>query len=263
MLVLDLAHVHNLHADFHLDYNLDGAADPLIWFLLDILRQRIQAGRWKRDRHVCIGHATRLTLWSPAEWSRFARAVTDDDLPVTLVGLPQSDMYTAGKGSLRPPRGTLNPVRLAEDHGLNIAMSVNNVGNAFTPQGTPDPLSLCSLGVALFQAGTKSACQKLLVSIPSEARGASLPLTYPFTQESVILHSRTAIGEKGSAGLSLVPRVGDPADFVLLHENHDAQSAACSPSYTRTTIKAGRVVSCRESRTWHLEQDSQEAQDIS
>ena len=163
MLVLDLAHVHNLHADFHLDYNLDLASEPLIWFVIDILRQRIQAGRWNRDRHVCVGHATRLTLWTSPEWSRFAKAIADDDLPITLVGLPQSDMYTAGKGSLRPPRGTLNPIRLAEEHGLKIAMSVNNVGNAFTPQGTPDPLSLCSLGVALFQAGTKSACQTLLV----------------------------------------------------------------------------------------------------
>lgn len=61
--------------------------------------------------------------------------------------------------------------------------------------------------------------------------------------------ARVGIG-RPLASASLVPQVGDPADLLLLHDNYDVQSAVCNPSYTRTTIKAGRVVARRERRTW-------------
>ncbi|KIP08912.1 hypothetical protein PHLGIDRAFT_116778, partial [Phlebiopsis gigantea 11061_1 CR5-6] len=95
--------------------------------------------------------------------------------------------------------------------------------NAFTPQGAPDPLALCPLGVALFHAGTRDATRALV--------------------ESVTVHAKRAIGQAAPA---LVPQPGDAADFVLLHDNRDVQSAACDPSYTRTTIKAGRIVARRK-----------------
>lgn len=73
------------------------------------------------------------------------------------------------------------------------------------------------------------------------------------------MNARAAIGMTPARTLfpssqALVPRVSDPADFVLLHDNTDVQSAACNPSFSRTTIKAGRVVSRRETRVWHLGQ---------
>ena len=86
------------------------------------------------------------------------------ELPVTLVGLPQSDMYMMGRQVRSPPRGTLNVCRLATEHGIEVAMGVNNVQNAFTPQGSVDPLGLCPLGVALFQGATDGDCVRLLVS---------------------------------------------------------------------------------------------------
>lgn len=135
-----------------------------MWFLLDALRTRVRDGRWARDRSVCIGHATRLSLFSAREWARFAAEVAADALPVSLVGLPQSDVYMRGR-QLTP--GTLDPVRLKDAHAVRVALAVNNVGNAFTPQGAPDPLALCPLGVALFQAATKTACQTLLVRYPT------------------------------------------------------------------------------------------------
>ncbi|KAF7797424.1 hypothetical protein EIP86_008619 [Pleurotus ostreatoroseus] len=163
LLIFDLAHKHELHVDFHLDYNLDASSEPHIWFVLQQLRDRIKNGTWKRDKHVCIGHATRLTLWSDEEWSTFARVVADDDLPISLVGLPQSDMYMMGRGMHPTPRCTLDPIRLTNKHGIRAAMAVNNVDNAFTPQGAPDPLALCPLGVALFQTGTRRDCATLVV----------------------------------------------------------------------------------------------------
>ena len=163
-LILDLAHKHCLHADFHLDYNLDATSEPLIWFLLSELRSRIHDGLWPKGKTVCVGHATRLTLFSPSEWMQLADTINRDELPVKLVGLPQSDTYMMGRALCPVPRGTLNVVRLADEYGIEAAMAVNNVSNAFTPHGPPDPLALCPLGVALFQAGTKAACATLLAS---------------------------------------------------------------------------------------------------
>lgn len=162
--LFDIACERQLHLDFHLDYNLDASAEPLIWFVLDQLTARIQNATWRSGQHLCIGHATRLTLWNASEWQRFAQMVKERSLPVTLVGLPQSDMYMMGRNMTSPLRSTLNVTRLAREHELRLAMAVNNVGNAFTPQGSADPLSLCPLGVALFQAGTKEDCHRLLVS---------------------------------------------------------------------------------------------------
>ncbi|KIP08128.1 hypothetical protein PHLGIDRAFT_117554, partial [Phlebiopsis gigantea 11061_1 CR5-6] len=51
-LILDLAHAHALHADFHLDYTLDAAAPPLVWFLLAELAARMRAGAWDPARRV-------------------------------------------------------------------------------------------------------------------------------------------------------------------------------------------------------------------
>ena len=68
-----------------------------------------------------------------------------------------------GRGIDPVPRTTLNVTRLAKDYGIQVAMGVNNVQNAFTPQGSVDPLSLCPLGAAVFQSATQVDCEVLLV----------------------------------------------------------------------------------------------------
>ncbi|KAL6303449.1 hypothetical protein BKA93DRAFT_332108 [Sparassis latifolia] len=237
-LILDTAIENRLHVDFHLDYNLDLTSEPLIWYVLEQLHERIRSGRWHAGAHVCIGHATRLTLFSADEWTRFCQLVCENDLPVTLVGLPPSDLYMMGRNLPQAPRSTLNVPKLAREYGLKIGMSVNNIENAFTPQGPLDPLALCPLGVAIFQAGTRQDCRTLL--------------------EAVTLNTRTAIGHATMSPLTgeststcgLVPTIGNVADFVLLHDNETAYSAALNPSYSRTTIKAGVIVSRRLAKKW-------------
>ncbi|KZT73763.1 Metallo-dependent hydrolase [Daedalea quercina L-15889] len=227
-LILDTAHEHKLYADFHLDYNLDPSAEPLIWYLLEQLRERLSSGRWSAGACVCVGHATRLSLFSEEEWTRFCTVVQENNLPITLVGLPPSDMYMMGRGLPGLPRATLNVPKLARDHGVAIAMAVNNVENAFTPQGTVDPLALCPLGIAVFQDGTQNGCRTLI--------------------EAVTITARKAISTP--CPRSLTPSKGDAADFVLLHDNDSLYSAALNPSYTRTVIKNGEVVATRRAEKW-------------
>lgn len=191
--LFDIACERGLHLDFHLDYNLDVSIEPLIWFVLDELKARMKNNTWKSTQHLCIGHATRLTLWDTSQWEKFTQTVNEAGLPVTLVGLPQSDMYMMGRNMSSLPRSTLNVPRLAREHDLRLAMAVNNVGNAFTPQGPPDPLALCPLAVALFQAGTKEDCLRLIVSacphnLPVLVQYSSFPIFHVSNRPSAKLY---------------------------------------------------------------------------
>lgn len=211
--ILDLAIQHNLHADFHLDYDLkphfntsdtnttgndnetqpDENGEPLTYYLIEYLHSINWTKRMK-EKTILIGHATRLSRLTTRSQLSSLRARIGD-LPVHFVGLPQSDLYMMGRNvrdvsSGLITRGTINVCQWRKggvededsDHsvsntigaeaglGLNVALSVNNVGNAFTPQGTPDPLSLCTLGVAIYQDATPDGCLNLLVRIIREKR---------------------------------------------------------------------------------------------
>lgn len=193
-LVFDIADTHGLDlVDFHLDYNLDPSSPPLIYEVIAEAKRRYQykflsaefsiidngrtASSSKRNPilttapakrpcpRITIGHATRLQLFSAEEWHVLADAISE--LPITFVGLPQSDMYMQGRtftdAPLGAPRGTLRVPYIAQNYGIEVAMSVNNVDNAFTPQGSLDPLSLCAFGVGIFQAATPDDIRTLAV----------------------------------------------------------------------------------------------------
>ncbi|RDB18021.1 Cytosine deaminase [Hypsizygus marmoreus] len=239
-LVMDLAVQYGAHLDFHLDYNLDADAEPLIYEVISQARRNheywTQTPLRPRPRRITVGHATRLQLFTPAQWHHLAEAIKD--LPITLVGLPQSDMYMQGRQDwdqpLGAPRSTLRVPHILNEYGIEIAMSVNNVGNAFTPQGSLDPLSLCTFGVAVFQSATPADIQTLV--------------------RSVTLTSKITIGQD-SAHLGLFPTRGDPADFVILHGTETLQSAVLHPAWDRTTIRAGVMVSRRQTQVWFFDVD--------
>ena len=69
-------------------------------------------------------------------------------------------------------RGTLPIPSMIKQHGLNAAIGINNIGNAFTPQGSCDPLSIASQGVGVYQAGTKRDAEILYECISTRARAA-------------------------------------------------------------------------------------------
>ncbi|KDQ62409.1 hypothetical protein JAAARDRAFT_30317 [Jaapia argillacea MUCL 33604] len=245
--ILDLAEAFNLHVDFHLDYNLNPSSKPLIHYVIEQLRQRRwvhdMPGRSGRRRHVTIGHATRLSLFTQSEWFSLVSLIASENLPISFVALPQSDLYMMGREDdstnppgLAPRRGTLRLPRLVREYGkdVNFALSVNNVDNAFTPQGSVDPLSLCPLGVAVYQAGTVADAEILV--------------------DAVTLASKRVIGE-AVVSRRLIPQVGDTADFLILHGNDTLHSVALNPGWERTTIKGGVVVATRRNNAWILQKN--------
>ncbi|KAK7048324.1 Metallo-dependent hydrolase [Favolaschia claudopus] len=206
-LILKLAQKHGCQVDFHLDYNLDPSSEPLIYEVISEAKKL----SWSRESRITIGHATRLQLFTP----------THD---IYMLGRQDTD------APLGPPRSTLRIPYIANKYNIEMAMSINNVQNAFTPQGSLDPLSLCAFGVALFQSATPSDLGTLI--------------------RSVTLASKRAIGQENvPRDLCISP--DDPADLVILHDTPNLQFAALNPGYDRTTIRAGRIVARRLSSKWH------------
>jgi cytosine/adenosine deaminase-related metal-dependent hydrolase len=130
-----LALQHKKHLDLHLDYFLEEDKEPLIWDTLNIIKE-LEWGQNGGDKQITLGHCTRLTRFRKDEWEQLRHEI--GSLPVSFVGLPTSDLFMMR--TAENVRGTLPVTELINEYGINAAIAINNVGNAFTPQGNCDPL---------------------------------------------------------------------------------------------------------------------------
>ncbi|EPE36278.1 Metallo-dependent hydrolase [Glarea lozoyensis ATCC 20868] len=251
---VEMALKYTLHVDFHIDYNLDARNHSMVFEALELL----DSMNWPSKecspdfRTIVFGHCTRLTLFDNKEWDRLRDNI--GNLPVSFVGLPTSDLFMMGRpdsdlgGGVRP-RGTLQIPQMIKKYGLNGAIGINNVGNAFTPQGNCDPLSLASLGVAVYQAGTKEDADILLQCVSSRARHA-IGLKPLSTKQSKSNDSESFSVEADDLCLS----IGDRADFVVFGNESTTSSGSFRARTTtqsivndagrdRTTIYRGQITS--------------------
>ena len=169
--LVDLALEHDKHLDFHLDYNVDPNTEPVIFGVMKALK----TANWTSRTSKCItlGHCTRLIHFDKAQWSKVKSEI--GDLPVSFVGLPTSDLYMMKTPQPTMPtelRTTLPVLQMIKDHGINCAIGMNNIGNAFTPQGTCAPLYLANLGIGIYQTGTVKDARLLYECISTRARAA-------------------------------------------------------------------------------------------
>ena len=165
--MIDLSVEHNVHLDFHLDYNLDPETEPLVWHLIKTLKEK----KWKEktnDGTIVLGHCTRLTLFNNDQWRRLKDEI--GDLPISFVGLPTSDLFMMRTDTR--VRGTLDVPTLIKNYGLTACIGINNIGNAFTPHGSCDPLTLACNGVGVYQAGTAKDAELLYECVSTRARAA-------------------------------------------------------------------------------------------
>ncbi|RDW93286.1 putative zinc metallopeptidase [Aspergillus mulundensis] len=225
---VDLALQHDRHLDFHLDYNLAHPEEepaPLVWHVLRTLRARGWTSRTTNKR-IMLGHCTRLSLFIKEDWGRLAHEILDNDLPVNFVGLPTSDLYMAaapndpGKSN---PRGTLPIPSMIKNHSLDAVIGVNNVGNAFTPWGSADPLSLACLGVGVYQAGTVSDAELLYECISTRARAAI-----------GLASSNFDPFPDSKPGVRL--KCGDCADLLLLYDVDDTGLMGAGEARARKSV---------------------------
>jgi cytosine/adenosine deaminase-related metal-dependent hydrolase len=165
--MVDLAIEKKVHLDFHLDYNLDPSQEPMVWHVIKTLHEK-SWNETNASKTIVLGHCTRLSLFTDQEWKKLREEI--GDLPVSFVGLPTSDLFM-----MRTPkrtRGTLNVPEMIKSYGLNACIGVNNVGNAFTPQGSCDPLSLACSCIGIYSAGMKADAELLYECVSTRARKA-------------------------------------------------------------------------------------------
>ncbi|KAI1496031.1 amidohydrolase [Biscogniauxia marginata] len=171
---------HDLHLDFHLDYTLtpSSSLEPLAFSVVELLQRHDWVGTAHESRTIVLGHCTQLSVLDNSQLARLAEAVITNKLPIHFVGLPTSDLYMMGRPEKETsalhqrPRGTLQVPSMIKDLGLSACIGVNNVGNAFTPFGTGDPLQLASWGVGIYHAGAIDDAKLLYGCVSWRARAA-------------------------------------------------------------------------------------------
>ncbi|KAB2580123.1 Metallo-dependent hydrolase [Lasiodiplodia theobromae] len=217
--ISSLALAQDKFLDFHMDYNLDKSTKPFIWTALELIKERCWENR--KGKLITMGHCTRLTYFQADDWKKLKAAI--GNLPVSFVGLPTSDLFMMR--TTENVRGTLHVPKMIQEHGLQAAIAVNNVGNAFTPQGNCDPLAVASMGVGVYQAATRKDAEVLYECVSNRAK-AAIGLNAP--------------------SLSLKP--GDPADLVIFdgasvgwRSRKSVAEAIYDPGNMRTTVKGGRI----------------------
>ncbi|KAF5562304.1 cytosine deaminase [Fusarium phyllophilum] len=182
---IETALKHGKHLDFHIEFNLKGDGTHMSVF--DHVIEELLRLKWPTNPGgptVVLGHATRLTRATHDDLVGLSEKLKETKLPVHFVGLPTSDLYMMGRhGSdaseqsepLSRPCGTIMIPKLIKDYGINACLSVNNVGNPFTPHGDGDPLKIANLGVSIFHAGTVENAKILYEAISTRAMDALNP----------------------------------------------------------------------------------------
>ncbi|KAI1632024.1 amidohydrolase [Biscogniauxia mediterranea] len=171
---------HGLHLDFHLDYTLTPppSLKPLAFSVIELLQKHGWVGTANESRTIVLGHCTQLSMLDNSQLAQLAEVVIASKLPIHFVGLPTSDLYMMGRpgqetsASHYRPRGTLQVPSMIKTLRLSACIGVNNVGNAFTPFGTGDPLQLASWGVGIYHAGTIDDATLLYGCVSWRARAA-------------------------------------------------------------------------------------------
>ncbi|CRK45837.1 hypothetical protein BN1723_006745, partial [Verticillium longisporum] len=236
----------DLHLDIHIEYNLGHPGSVDIGHIQTAI-ECLEGYAWATKANcktVVLGHATRLTEVPRERLQQLADRIHTSELPVYFVGLPSSDLYMMGRPAghddasqdfhQRRPRGTLNVPSLIKDYQINACLSVNNVGNAFTPYGTGDPLALASLGVGLYHAGSVDDA-RLLYECVSTGAEAAIGLGRHQTDEG----NRAGTVEQGKDWRPLL-LIAPEADLELpssLTTNDAPQRSMTIPSRHRLGIK--------------------------
>ncbi|KXL42613.1 MAG: hypothetical protein FE78DRAFT_154067 [Acidomyces sp. 'richmondensis'] len=199
--VVELSAREGVGVDFHLDYHLDGDKEAMVWAVVEEVKAKDWDRKVRESRPnwptIMLGHCTALSLFSPDSLRSLCDAI--GDLPITFVGLPTSDTYTLGR--------TLDIPSMGRKYGLHGCVGMNNVGNAFTPQGCCDPMLLAWWGVGGYQVKDVKGVEGLFGCVSVEGRKGM-----GFER---VAGADTGGSERESNREALEVRVGDMADFVV------------------------------------------------
>ena len=234
---MNTAHKLQMHVDLHLDYNLDMEKRSWIDVVLGFVGSRQIYDDSKSDKTVVLGHCTRLTLFDPEQWRDLSQKLKEL-APVHFIGLPTSDQFMMGKpddtaGGGQRPRGTLQVPQMIQKYEIPAAIAVNNVGNAFTPYGNADPLSVASMGVGIYHAGTKQDTQLLYECVSTRAKEA---IGFPSSQDPF------ALGAEANFVLFKTKSVNNTRPPSTQRMKNSLQDIVYDPPKERKTVYKGAFI---------------------
>ena len=189
-----------------LDLHIDETLDPEV----RTLDRLIDVKRSGFSRPITASHAVSLGQQSPERQAAVARTLAE--LEISVVTLPQTNLFLQGRGHAGPvPRG-LTAVRALLDAGVTVAAGGDNLQDPFNPMGRVDPTETASLLVAAAHLSADEA-----------------------------LHAVT-VGARSALGLPEVSlAIGSPADLVAVQAPSASRALASGPA-ARVVFRGGRVV---------------------
>ncbi len=217
--IFEIARDFDIDIDMHLDFSPDPGD-------LDLLYVCEQAEKFRYGGRVAIGHVTKLSAAPPELLEKCSKRLADAG--VALICLPSTDLYLMGRHMTYNVMRGVTPAHTMLHHGVNCALSTNNVLNPFTPFGDCSLVRMANLYANICQVGSVEDSRECLRMVSE--RSAKL------------MNLR-------NYGLS----VGSAADLVVL-DAHSAEQAIAELSPVLHVFKRGRKTVTRQPAVLHRQQ---------
>ena len=156
--VFELAREFDVDVDFHLDFdtNPDGMTIGEVCELTDLHEY---GGR------VTIGHVSKLSALPADELKAAGERLAGAGVAVTV--LPSTDLFLMGSDRDHNIVRGVAPAHRLIDHGVNCALSTNNVLNPFTPFGDCSMIRMANLYANIGQIGSATGLRQCLDMVTS------------------------------------------------------------------------------------------------
>jgi cytosine deaminase len=107
---------------------------------------------------VAIGHVSKLSALPADKLKAISQRLSDAGVAVTV--LPSTDLYLMGADRDHNVVRGVAPVHKLAEHGVNCALSTNNVLNPFTPFGDCSMIRMANLYANIGQIGSSSGLRQ-------------------------------------------------------------------------------------------------------
>lgn len=203
-ILLDAAMESGLPVDLHTDETLDKDVFTLRHLVDEVEKRGVGTG-------VTASHCVSLSIQPERTQLEIAKRLAE--ARVSIVVLPQTNLYLQARGvNQAPPRGVA-PAKLLQEAGVNVAAGADNVQDPFCSVGRLDALETVSLLILAAHLGPDVAWETCSNS------------------------SRKALGME-----EISFAVGGPADLLAI-SGEDLRSAITQATPDRLVIHKGRVIS--------------------
>ena len=214
--VFEMAREFDVDIDMHLDFGPDHDE-------LDIFHVCRLAERYGYEGRVAVGHVTKLSTMPMDRLDEVARTAAGAGVAVTV--LPSTDLFLMGRHMEHDVMRGVTPIHRMIEHGVNCALSSNNVLNPFTPFGDCSLIRMANLYANVCHVGKRDDIVECLNMVTERAARLARVKNY---------------------GVA----VGNDADLVV-HDCEDPAAAVAELVPPLAAFKRGRRTFTREPVVLH------------